>query len=54
MTVIDTLIERNASLAATHDEILPNLPRLNLCVFFTTNGEGDVAPLVEGRSPKKE
>lgn len=31
MTVIDSMLERNARVAATHQP-LPNLPRLNLCI----------------------
>lgn len=42
MTVIDTLIERNASAAANH-ETLPNLPGLNLCVVTCPDPRVDPA-----------
>jgi carbonic anhydrase len=42
MTVIDTLVQRNASVASTH-EALPNLPRLGLCIVTCPDPRVDPA-----------
>lgn len=42
MTVLDTLLERNASVAGDH-ETLPNLPGLNLCIVTCPDPRVDPA-----------